>query len=520
MTVSWFTTFQSRLKMITQARKEHFSRAIFGNDWQCPYCGTLAVKHYALDTRWSLIEGHLRKCVAADELRGRLLTVRQLDEAAKKYHLARSMSADSAWRIFDTGGAWACPYCGEKTAATGRGAALVDDILEHLTDCRPYIDGRKPLSSEELRGRVAERAKTQQRLEHLISQVHTQSVLRYSDANRHWVCPFCEKAVDSIDMSSALLLEKVMPEQAARHMLSGACSASAQNFRLRKTDAGMQALVDALNRRIASGEMPSRRRPTDQVTAIRKELAVDARAMAAAASAQARMLPREAPRLEGYEISWLFEPAGDLSGDFVDLQPLGAKWLSVTVGDVSGHDLASGMVMSMVRKAVALRAADGNHPATILAKVNRDIRPDLEPGTFVTALHGLLDAEAHTFTFARAGHSPPVIAAPDSRPRLFEPRGACIGIMDGNQFLDGLEEAIVEIPRGGCILLYTDGLVEAQNLDGEEFGPDRLLFAVNLLRDAPNVNALLAGVLKHVRTFAGTRPFEDDVTMVAVRRKK
>ena len=200
------------------------------------------------------------------------------------------------------------------------------------------------------------------------------------------------------------------------------------------------------------------------------------------------------------------------------MQLRGPNLLSVGIGDVSGHGLAAGMVMSMARKALSLRVGAEEGPAAVLAKLNEDIYPDIDEEMFVTALCGWLDATSHHFTFARAGHNLPVLFTPLVTTSVVSSRGSALGIMEGQRLRHQLEEVAVPLRAGSVLLLYTEGLVEAMSPSEEEFGLDRLISAVSSFGTLPLAKQFLEGILHELDQFINGRPLDDDLTLIAIRR--
>jgi serine phosphatase RsbU (regulator of sigma subunit) len=237
-----------------------------------------------------------------------------------------------------------------------------------------------------------------------------------------------------------------------------------------------------------------------------------------AKEAQMRMLPREAPRLPGFDIAYHYLPSQQVSGDFLDLTRLDELRLGIGIGDVSGHGLAAGLVMSMTRKALSLRARSERSPVAVLAKLNDDILPDIKEDMFVTALYGVLDSQAATFSFGRAGHTMPVLYSPEGEPSVLVSKGGALGVMQGPQVGIGMELLVTPLTHGSIILLYTDGITEAASPSGEQFGVDRLLEAIQQAGPGSTARTFLDEIIRALGQFVQTGGLEDDLTLVAIRR--
>ncbi len=462
------------IKRLLEEKPDLFSREVFGGDWQCPYCGAAGAEDVTDENRLARMEAHLSTCRRADRLQGALLEPAELDRIAERQRFARGL-----------------------------------------------LDADRPLPAGPGGERTHETSRYQKQVEHLKQMVEMHAVLRYGDVRGHWVCPFCEMSIEHIDADTPNLAERV-----AAHLLSVACMAATRQFKVRKSPEDMAALVEDLNEQIRLGRKIESKPPSEQLRAQRKQRRrrkLSAEEMSeerrAAAAAQARMLPTACPQVEGYDVAFMFQPTQDISGDFFDVQKLGERRLAVGLGDVSGHGLASGLVMSMARSMLTIHAATGEGPGEVLARLNRDIFPALGKDMFISALQGLLDAETHTFTYARAGHNPPILVARASPPRELPGKGVSLGVVQELRFSQALEARETEIPPGGICLIYTDGLVEAMSPLDEEFGLERLMFTLNAVRDAGSARAFLDNILAAVQTFVQQRGFEDDIAMIAIRRE-
>jgi serine phosphatase RsbU (regulator of sigma subunit) len=168
--------------------------------------------------------------------------------------------------------------------------------------------------------------------------------------------------------------------------------------------------------------------------------------------------------------------------------------------------------MALARSLLRAEASRLAPPATVLADVNRHLLGMNTAGQFVTAIYGVLDPATGCFTFARAGHEHPLVVDPDGQPIVAESRhGQVLGLFDTIT----LEEKTVRLPRGGRIVLYTDGATDALDPKGERFGRDRLRDVIQRHRNYP-AQALCQAIMDAVTAFQnGTDPF-DDVALVAI----
>lgn len=236
-----------------------------------------------------------------------------------------------------------------------------------------------------------------------------------------------------------------------------------------------------------------------------------------ARKAQLRMLPQHIPQAQGLDIAAFCEPAREVGGDYFDFFRFDERRLGIAVGDVSGKGMPAALYMTMLKGFLQSKADEAASPRDILIHVNRKFRQSADPGTFVTLLFGVIDLEQGLFTFARAGHSPVVIYRPsDQSLYLLQPPGLGIGLESGRVFDRIIREETFALQPGDTILLYTDGLTEARNPQGEEFGEDRVR---ELVRAGSSGNA--EQTLRHLRhtfdTFVGNAEPHDDLTCMVVK---
>ena len=229
---------------------------------------------------------------------------------------------------------------------------------------------------------------------------------------------------------------------------------------------------------------------------------------------QADMLPRPVAggHGEGFELGAALVPARTVGGDLFDHFLDGSR-VFFLVGDVSGKGVAAALFMARAKtvfETVAAREAD---PAALVATVNQSLCRDNDAGMFVTAVAGVLDLASGELSLAVAGHEPPVLVPADGAPKLVPVEGGCVlGLIEASDFAVNR----LRLGRGDAVVLYTDGVSEAQDEKGAFFGVERLVATTAGLRQeaAP---ALTEGVLAAVRAFAGAAPQSDDITILTLR---
>jgi phosphoserine phosphatase RsbU/P len=220
---------------------------------------------------------------------------------------------------------------------------------------------------------------------------------------------------------------------------------------------------------------------------------------------QQALFPKVAPFLAGFEVLGCCVPADAVGGDWYDYIPLKDGRWGLVLGDVSGKGIGAALTMSSTRALVRSFAENADGAATVLARVNRVLLDDLPAGRFVTLVYAVLDPASKSLTFANAGHPWPLFVNGDPH-FLQTTSGLPLGIADST-----FDEYRVELPKGSRLLLYTDGITEAENLAGEEYGIERLR------RHAANPDVSPETVLQDVRTFVDGKNLQDDATLIVVR---
>ncbi|MBP1929996.1 sigma-B regulation protein RsbU (phosphoserine phosphatase) [Methanolinea mesophila] len=241
--------------------------------------------------------------------------------------------------------------------------------------------------------------------------------------------------------------------------------------------------------------------------------------LAIAAEIQQSFLPKTVTQIEGYDIAAKSVMAKEVGGDFYDVIPfevipLGAGRLGVMIADVSGKGIPAALFMALSRIVVrvnAMRYPDS--PAEAVRDANAIICNDSKSGMFVTMLYGLLDSETRTFTFVNAGHNPPLhYHAADGMFSELRATGIAAGLMDDAEYF----QDFVHLAPGDLLVLYTDGITEAENPTLEMFGVPRLREVVLGSHDLP-ASDIIRDILSAVKAHAGSQPQSDDITLMVIR---
>jgi serine phosphatase RsbU (regulator of sigma subunit) len=228
---------------------------------------------------------------------------------------------------------------------------------------------------------------------------------------------------------------------------------------------------------------------------------------------QLSMLPRRAPDLTWLDVAALSLPATEVGGDYYDYFELDDDRLAVVVGDVTGHGVASGLVLSGVRSSLNLLHDEMEHPGAVLDRVNLMLKRTSAPRMLMTLAIALLDRRNGTAVVSTAGHPPALIRGTGGGVIEAGSGAFPLGAMNQARYV----EDRVDLEPGDVVLLYSDGLVETMNPDGDQFGWRRLTDLLENLDDGLSAKSVRDLVLREVWDFKSTASQVDDVTMVVIR---
>lgn len=223
-----------------------------------------------------------------------------------------------------------------------------------------------------------------------------------------------------------------------------------------------------------------------------------------------RLLPTDIPQIPGYEIAGSWQPASNVGGDYFDVLSLGEERVGLCIADVVGKGVPAALLMSNLQAAVKAAGPDNLQPSQLAARLNQAVSQHLAHGKFITFFYGLLDGPGRRLTYTDAGHNPPILMRADGSHLRLEPGGAALGLFESWNF----EQGQVDLKGGDRLVLFTDGVTEALNSDGEEYGETRLLA---LMRENRALGALdlQARILQAVNQFSGGA-LQDDATLIVV----
>ncbi|MEP6709197.1 MAG: GAF domain-containing SpoIIE family protein phosphatase [Verrucomicrobiota bacterium] len=230
------------------------------------------------------------------------------------------------------------------------------------------------------------------------------------------------------------------------------------------------------------------------------------------------LLPSQAPSVNGFEISGINIPARQVSGDYFDYIKVDDERLGVVIADVSGKGIPASLIMAMCRSVLRSEARQNPSASDVLRKVNRQLYPDIKEDMFISMAYVILDHAHNAVTLSRGGHDAPLLYQRTTETiTTLKPPGMALGIDSGSVFDRITSDFSVPLQRDDCLVLYTDGVTEALDPEGNEFGVERMMESVraSAIDGAP---AIITRLTDDLRNFVGTHPQNDDITLIAVRK--
>lgn len=228
---------------------------------------------------------------------------------------------------------------------------------------------------------------------------------------------------------------------------------------------------------------------------------------------QVNLLPKEGPTISGYDIMGKSIPARDVGGDYFDFIPLADNRLAFCVGDISGKGIPAALLMSNLQATVRGHTILNASAKDCLSLSNSMMFQNTDPEKFASLFYAILEAETHTLCFANAGHNYPLLFSKRGKFRKIEGGGIVLGCLDSFTFL----EEKIQIDPGNILVLFSDGVTEAENNNGQEFGETGLVDVVNKNWKCGS-GELIDKIITAVQIHAGDLPQMDDITLVILKR--
>lgn len=225
---------------------------------------------------------------------------------------------------------------------------------------------------------------------------------------------------------------------------------------------------------------------------------------------QQALLPKEIAQVPGFEVVAAWEPARVVGGDYYDVIRLSETKLGICIADVVGKGVSAALLMANVQATVRAYASEQAAPSWLCRRVNEVLCSNMAADKFVTLFYGILDAEARTLRYTTAGHLPPLLVRRDGDHEALREGGAVLGVFRDWSFQEGL----VQLRPGDRVFLFTDGITEAMQADGEEFGEARVL-RVAVDGDACSPDEVKERLLAAVNQFCNSQ-LHDDATLLLI----
>ncbi|RMI13431.1 MAG: GAF domain-containing protein [Calditrichaeota bacterium] len=231
-----------------------------------------------------------------------------------------------------------------------------------------------------------------------------------------------------------------------------------------------------------------------------------------ASRVQQALLPRRVPAIPGVSIDVINIPSRIVGGDLFDALRLDEHRQVVAIGDVSGKGAPGAILMAVAYAGFRSLLKEYDPPATTIARLNNFLVETTTAAYFVTFFMGVLDRQKLTFTYCNAGHNPPILIRADGSVEFLSEGGIVLGFRAGYVY----EQGNVALNNGDTLCLYTDGVTEIKNHQGEEFGEDRLIEVLQQNREKTPREIRLK-IVEAVKAFAGQEEFPDDLSLLVMR---
>ena len=233
---------------------------------------------------------------------------------------------------------------------------------------------------------------------------------------------------------------------------------------------------------------------------------------------QLSMLPENEATIGDIEIAAISLPASEVGGDYFDYFKISENEIGIFICDVSGHGVASGLLLSGLRSCMHLILEDNTKPGIVIEKLNRMIRKTQNRKMFVTAIFAIIDVEKNKCYLYNAGHLPPYKISGESK-EIFKIRkhGIALGAMKTVESAGQDNEVVFDFNKSDKIIFYTDGVNEAMDNKLTEYGLDNLELYLNNNADK-KASDLLNGLVGDVKKFCGNISQRDDLTLLIIQR--
>lgn len=229
---------------------------------------------------------------------------------------------------------------------------------------------------------------------------------------------------------------------------------------------------------------------------------------------QVDLLPKFQPKISGYQIAGKSIPAKDVGGDYFDFIQIDKDRLAFCIADISGKGIPAAILMANLQASLRGQAKLDKSCKDCVSFTNDILYHNTAPNKFATLFYGILNNVTHEITYCNAGHNEPFLFSKDNNITKLSVGGLVTGIMPSYAF----DETSIPILPGELLILFSDGVTEAMNINEEEFNEDRLREVILNNRNEPPEN-LIEIIFKEIQKFCGNTPQMDDITVVIIKRE-
>lgn len=229
---------------------------------------------------------------------------------------------------------------------------------------------------------------------------------------------------------------------------------------------------------------------------------------------QTELLPASDPKIDNFDVSAYIFPAEEISGDYYDWVKVFDDQIGIIVADAVGKGIPAALLMSFLRASLRSCVQIGYAPHIAFSKVSSLLYDSIEDNKFITAIYGILDYTNRTFVFSNAGHNPPLLIKPDGEYRYVEYGDVPLGMFDDAHY----HQHFIRFEEDQVLVIYTDGITEAANPTGEEYGQERLAKRIlDGLQVKLPAKQLIDHVRKGVADFTERKFLDDDGTIFIIK---
>jgi sigma-B regulation protein RsbU (phosphoserine phosphatase) len=233
---------------------------------------------------------------------------------------------------------------------------------------------------------------------------------------------------------------------------------------------------------------------------------------------QKMLLPQEVPNIPGLQIAAFSRPAQIVGGDYFDFIDFSNGFHGLAIADVAGHGVSASLHMASIQALLRTLVPVNKSPAEVMRQVHKLFIHNIRFETFVTFFLGAFDSSTNTLTYCNAGHQPPLVLnkskSIDVSVEMLKPTGAAIGLVEEAVFT----EKTIKLQKEGLLVLYTDGVTEAVNLQNKEFGRERLIKLSQRI-DKASAKEVIQEIRHGLAEFSEGKQLADDTTIVICKIK-